>query len=298
MREISCTVPQSFDGVQAQTLLRSLGVSRRALIRLKQSSGLMRSGEPLRTVDIVRAGDVITMRITDGDGICEAAAKPNPALKAAVMYEDEDTVVFNKPPFMPVHPSQRHHDDTLANLFAAEYPGLPFRPINRLDRNTSGLCVVAKNKLAAAALAGSITKVYFAVTDGTPPGDTVSAPIGRVGDSVIKRCVISDGSGGKPAVTHFAKIYGDKRALLRITLETGRTHQIRVHMAYIGYPLCGDDMYGGSCADIRRQALHCGEVSFIRPFTGERIAITAPLPEDMAALLNERRIPQTKGQEL
>lgn len=284
MREISYTVPAEFDGVQAQVFLKSRGISRRVLTALKRSGGLTRGGGILRTVDAVHAGEVITLQLDGG----ETSVAANPELSADVVYEDEDVVVFNKPPFMPVHPSQRHHDDTLANLFAARYPGLPFRPINRLDRNTSGLCVCAKNQFAAAALSGSISKVYYAITDGTPPGDTVDAPIGRLGDSVIERCVTPD---GKPAVTHFRKIAGERRALLRITLETGRTHQIRVHMAHIGFPLCGDDMYGGDCTAISRQALHCGEVEFTLPVSGERITISAPLPDDMAAILdgtNER----------
>lgn len=284
MREISYTVPAEFDGVQAQVFLKSRGISRRVLTALKRSGGLTRGGGTLRTVDAVHAGEVITLRLDGG----ETSVAANPELSADVVYEDEDVVVFNKPPFMPVHPSQRHHDDTLANLFAARYPGLPFRPINRLDRNTSGLCVCAKNQFAAAALSGSISKVYYAITDGTPPGNTVNAPIGRLGDSVIERCVTPD---GKPAVTHFRKIAGERRTLLRITLETGRTHQIRVHMAHIGFPLCGDDMYGGECTAISRQALHCGEVEFTLPVSGERITVSAPLPEDMAAILdgtNER----------
>lgn len=284
MREISYTVPAEFDGVQAQVFLKSRGISRRVLTALKRSGGLTRGGGTLRTVDAVHAGEVITLQLDGG----ETSVAANPELSADIVYEDEDVVVFNKPPFMPVHPSQRHHDDTLANLFAARYPGLPFRPINRLDRNTSGLCVCAKNQFAAAALSGSISKVYYAITDGTPHGDTVDAPIGRLGDSVIERCVTPD---GKPAVTHFRKIAGERRALLRITLETGRTHQIRVHMAHIGFPLCGDDMYGGDCTAISRQALHCGEVKFTLPVSGERITISAPLPDDMAAILdgtNER----------
>lgn len=284
MREISYTIPAEFDGVQAQVFLKSRGISRRVLTALKRSGGLTRGGGILRTVDAVHAGEVITLQLDGG----ETSVAANPELSADIVYEDEDVVVFNKPPFMPVHPSQRHHDDTLANLFAARYPGLPFRPINRLDRNTSGLCVCAKNQFAAAALSGSISKVYYAITDGTPPGDTVNAPIGRLGDSVIERCVTPD---GKPAVTHFRKIAGERRALLRITLETGRTHQIRVHMSHIGFPLCGDDMYGGDCTAISRQALHCGEVEFTLPVSGKRITVSAPLPEDMAAILdgtNER----------
>ena len=158
--------------------------------------------------------------------------------------------------------------------------GLPFRPINRLDRNTSGLCVCAKNQYAASALSGSVEKVYFAVTEGKPPGNTVNLPIGRADSSIIKRCVSPD---GKP---HFEVIgVNECRSLLRITLETGRTHQIRVHMSHIGYPLCGDEMYGGSTSLIGRQALHCGEVKFLQPLTHEKIRVTSPLPADMAALI-------------
>lgn len=279
MREIAITVPQEFDGAQAQDLLKNLGFSRRAMIKLKQTGGLTRGGEVLRTVDEICVGEELRVQLSEESG----AVEPNPELYAAIAYEDEDVVVFDKPPYMPVHPSIRHHDDTLANLFAARYPGLAFRPINRLDRNTSGLCVCAKNRFAASALADSLQKAYFAITDGTPPGDTVNAPIGREGDSIIRRCVTPD---GKPAVTHFRPVGGNsRRTLLRVTLETGRTHQIRVHMAYLGFPLCGDEMYGGDMSAIERQALHCGEVSFTQPVTHEIIRVSAPLPEDMAELI-------------
>ncbi len=279
MREITITVPHEFDGAQAQELLKNLGFSRRALIKLKQSGGLTRNGSILRTIDDIRAGEELCVRLSEENG----AVPPNPELSAAIAYEDEDVVVFDKPPYMPVHPSIRHHDDTLANLFAARYPGISFRPINRLDRNTSGLCVCAKNRFAASVLADSLQKTYFAITDGTPPGDAVNAPIGREGDSIIRRCVTPE---GKPAVTHFEPVGGNsRRTLLRVTLETGRTHQIRVHMAYLGFPLCGDEMYGGDMSAIERQALHCGEVSFTQPVTHEMIHVSAPLPEDMATLI-------------
>lgn len=279
MRELKLTVPAEFDGVQAQVFLKSRGFSRRALIRLKQTGGLTREGELLRTVDIIRAGETVCVTLSDDS----ESAEPNPGLNAPIVYEDEDIVVFNKPPYMPVHPSIRHRGDTLANLFAAKYPGLPFRPINRLDRNTSGLCVCAKNQYAASALSGTLSKTYFAVTCATPPGDTIDAPIGRAGDSIITRCVTPE---GQRAVTHFERVGGsDVHPLLRVTLETGRTHQIRVHMAYIGFPLCGDEMYGGDMSEIKRHALHCGEVSFTQPVTNEIIRLTAPLPADMSALI-------------
>ena len=279
MRELKLTVPAEFDGVQAQVFLKVRGFSRRALIRLKQSGGLTRNGELLRTVDVVCAGEELCVTLSDDS----ESAEPNAALNAPVIYEDEDIVVFNKPPYMPVHPSIRHRGDTLANLFAAMYPGLPFRPINRLDRNTSGLCVCAKNQYAASVLSGTLSKVYYAVTCGTPPGDTVDAPIGRAGDSIITRCVTPD---GQRAVTHYERAGGSSvHPLLRVTLETGRTHQIRVHLSHVGFPLCGDEMYGGDMSEIERHALHCGEVSFTQPVTGEKITLTAPLPEDMSELI-------------
>ncbi|CCY20849.1 ribosomal large subunit pseudouridine synthase D [Eubacterium sp. CAG:786] len=141
----------------------------------------------------------------------------------------------------------------------------------------------AKNQLAADALSETVSKVYFAITESAPPGDTVNAPVGRVADSVIERCVTPD---GKPAITHYVQVNEGSPALLKITLETGRTHQIRVHMAHMGFPLLGDDMYGGDCSAIKRQALHCGEVSFISTVSGNKVTVTAPLPQDMAALID------------
>lgn len=283
MRELLFTVGRDEDGAATRDFLKARGFSRRMITALKQSGGLTRAGEPLRSVDSVRGGDVIRVVLTDSGG-----AAPNGGIRADIVYEDEDIVIYDKPPFLAVHPSARHYNDTLANAFAARFPDTPFRPINRLDRDTSGLCVCAKNRLAAAGLAGSggsagLRKVYFAVVTGDIlVGGTVDLPIGREGESIIKRRVRPD---GKRAVTRYEPIErANGRTLLRIRLETGRTHQIRVHMSHIGYPLCGDGLYGGD-ASIDRQALHCGEAEFIHPITGERISVIAPLPEDMLTLL-------------
>lgn len=279
MRELELIVPAEFDGREAQVFLKAQGFSRRTLIRLKQTGGLTRGGELLRTIDPVHSGEELTVRLSDDS----ESAEPNSALNAPIVYEDVDIVVFDKPPFMPVHPSIRHRGDTLANLFAALYPRVPFRPINRLDRNTSGLCVCAKNQYAASALSGTLSKTYYAVTCGTPPWNVVDAPIGRAGGSIIERCVTPD---GQRAVTRFERVGGsDIHPLLRVTLETGRTHQIRVHMAYIGHPLCGDEMYGGDMSGIQRHALHCGGVSFTQPVTKEIITLASPLPADMSELI-------------
>lgn len=288
MREILLTVGEEDNGTLARSFLGRHGFSARVINGLKQTRGLTRGGEILRTVDRVYAGDVVRVAIEERSAITgEFAIVPNPALHAEVVYEDGDVVVFNKPPDMPVHPSLSHAEDTLGNFFAARYPSSAFHALYRLDKNTSGLCVCAKNRYCAYVLAEKIRKTYYAVTDGTlTEAGTVDAPIGRVGDSIIKREVRPD---GQRAVTHYKPIQSaNGRTLLEITLETGRTHQIRVHFSHIGYPLCGDDMYGGDCSEIGRQALHCGRVEFTNPISGERVTLSAELPDDMKALMSPK----------
>ncbi len=278
MREIIYTVTAAESGKTALAFLRSKGFSQRMVIKLKHAGGITRSGEILRTVDAVAEGDEVSVVMEDS-----GALLPNPDLKADIAYEDDDVLIFDKPPNMTVHPSVLHHDDTLGNLFAALHPELTFRPIHRLDMNTSGLCVCAKNRLAAARLPESVEKTYFAIVDGAPGEGRLDFPIGRVEGSIIQRQVRTD---GQPALTEYSTVAAKNgRSLLRIKLHTGRTHQIRVHFSYIGYPLCGDDMYGGECSAISRQALHCGEVSFIHPVSGKKIEVSSPIPEDMAKLL-------------
>lgn len=280
MREILYIVGAQEDGCCALNFLKKRGYSARAISALKRTQSLTRGGEILRTVDVLREGDEVRVALCESGGLT-----PNPEIPAAKAYEDADAVVYDKPPFVPVHPSQRHRLDTLGNLFSAQYPAQPFRPINRLDRNTSGLCLCAKNRLFASLAGKTVEKVYFAAVDGDiAESGTICAPIAREGDSVIRRCV-SD--SGKPAVTHYEPILRvNSRTLLRVVLETGRTHQIRVHFAHIGVPLCGDDMYGGDCSQINRHALHCGEISFER-LSGEIVKVSAPLPSDIMRLFEE-----------
>jgi 23S rRNA pseudouridine1911/1915/1917 synthase len=180
----------------------------------------------------------------------------NLELAVPVVYDDEDVVVFNKPVNMPVHPSIKHQGDTLGNCFSAMYPGLTFRPVNRLDKDTSGLCVVAKNAHSANLLQSTVSKVYYAAVCGVlEGGGRINAPIGRVSESIILRQVMAD---GQEAVTDYDVVTTNGRyTLVKVTPITGRTHQIRVHFSYIGHPLAGDDMYGGDTSDIKEQALHC-----------------------------------------
>lgn len=230
-------------------------------------------------MDIVENGDEI---ILDCGGE-NSDIQPNSRLHADIVFENGSLVIFNKPAGMPVHPSAKHRGDTLGNLFAHLYPELVFRPVNRLDKDTSGLCVIAKDSYAASRLGADCRKTYYAAVQGlTEKSGTISAPIARQQESVILRCVRED---GRSAVTHYRQIARtEKYSLLKIKLETGRTHQIRVHFSYLGHPLAGDDLYGGSRGDIGRQALHCGEMTLTDPGSGEKITVNAPLPEDIEKL--------------
>ena len=283
MRTLEYTVAAGESGTCAEHFLRHRGYSARMLSRLRRTGGITRNGLLLRTVDTLREGDVITVTIPEeGESLV-----PNPALKAALMYEDEDIAVFDKPCDMPVHPSIEHYSDTLGNLFAALYPGCAFRPLNRLDKDTSGLCVCAKNAYAAASVQKTLRKTYFGVISGGLCGKiTIDKPIAREQGSIIRRCI---DPAGKPAVTIAEPVFSaNGHTLVKFTLLTGRTHQIRVHISSEGMPLCGDSMYGGDCSRIARQALHCGEVTFAS-VRGE-VTVRAALPEDMAGLLDKEKL--------
>ncbi|MBQ8567795.1 MAG: RluA family pseudouridine synthase [Oscillospiraceae bacterium] len=277
-------VGAEMDGAAAERFLRSCGVSRRLLIKLKRTDGgITRNGQLLRSSDIVREGDIVVLR--------EAATEYNDvsdAVNVPKVYENDDMVIYDKPCNMPVHPSQRHRGDTLYSAFVSEYKNLTFRPINRLDKDTTGLCIAAKSAYSAAALQKSYEKVYYAAVCGIiDGGGVVDAPIDREGESIIKRCVSAN---GKRAVTEYEPVmHSEKYTLLKIKLHTGRTHQIRVHMSYLGYPLAGDDMYGGNCEDISRQALHCGEISVKDPFSKNVVNVVSPLPDDILRLFGGKK---------
>lgn len=256
-------------------VLAKRGVSRRLITTLKRiDGGITRGGTTVRTVDRVNSGDEIMLKEQDAKTL-----EPNFRLSVPALYDDESLIVFDKPPFMPVHPSVKHQGDTLGNFFAARFPGIAFRPVNRLDRDTSGCVICAKSRFSAAKLQKSFEKTYYAVCCGHPPDEgKIDAPIARERDSIIKRVVSPD---GQPAVTNYRIIArSEKYSLAEIRLETGRTHQIRVHFSYIGFPLAGDDLYGGSREDYIRQALHCSSVGFIHPESGQRIDVFSPLPEN------------------
>lgn len=286
MRELSYTITNEYDGMVVQDYLMGIhGYSRRLITRLKQTRGdILLNGEHIRMVDKIKTNDLIQIKLYE-----ETYITPNKELIVPIEYEDNDIIVFNKPSNMPVHPSRNHQNDTLANVFCYHMQKIgikaTFRPINRLDRDTSGLCVVAKNSLAAFKISKDLKKEYTAVVCGkvNPIKGTINQPIARIDDFYIKRMVHKDGSY---AITHYeVEKENDKYSLVRINLETGRTHQIRVHFSYIGNPLAGDDMYGGSIEDIKRQALCCNKVEFSHPITKKQVKICINIHEDMNKLI-------------
>lgn len=260
--------------------LKSVGISKRLLTKLKREyMGITRAEELIRSIDIVYPNDIIVLSIEDTSFL-----EPNSNLNVLIAYEDNNVVIFDKPYDMPVHPSMKHQGDTLGNYFAYLYPDTTFRPIIRLDRNTSGLCIVAKNQRACGMLQKQVKKVYYAVVTGIVDSfGTIDASIKREDTSIIKRVVAED---GQKSITHYKRLcYNDKYSLVEVTLETGRTHQIRVHFSYIGHSLAGDDLYGGSLEDINRQALHCGKLIFPNVDTGEIVEVNSNIPMDMKSLM-------------
>lgn len=259
--------------------LKSCGISKKLLSKLKREHmGITKNGELIRSIDIVQPNDTIILSIEDTSFL-----EPNSNLKVPIAYEDNNVVIFDKSHNMPIHPSIKHQGDTLGNYFAYLYPNTTFRPIIRLDRNTSGLCIVAKNQRVCGMLQKQVIKTYYAVVSGfVDILGTIDAPIKRENDSIIKRIVAQD---GQKSVTHYRRIsYNEKYSLVEVTLETGRTHQIRVHFSYIGHALAGDDLYGGSLEDIDRQALHCGKLIFPDVDTGRTIEVSSKIPSDMQSL--------------
>lgn len=272
-------VPKAMDGMDAGTFLRKYcAVSARLLTRLKRTeNGITRDGKLLRSIDTVNSGDVITLKFPDE----ELSVEPTEG-KLDILFEDKSILAVNKPPFMPVHPVHEHIFDTLANIVAYHQlkndESYTFRAVNRLDRNTSGIVIIAKDRLTASILPNTVKKKYTAICEGELFGSgTIDAPLALKDEHSICREVRADGIN---AVTHWRSVaVKGNHTMLELILETGRTHQIRTHMAYIGHPLAGDDMYGGHLDIFDRQCLHCSQAEFENPYTGERIVIDCPAKE-------------------
>ncbi len=273
-------------------LQKQRGLSHTLWKRLKHSGTLRVNGEPAIAVRaVVHNGDRIAYDITRPSDIV-----PEP-LPLDIRYEDDDLLIVNKPADMLVHPTTQEGHGTLGNAVLAHFASRgevhAYHPIHRLDRDTSGLVLIAKQPEIQYQLSRGgtkhFTRDYLALISGhlTPASGLIDAPITRALPSIILRKVAPE---GQPARTHYRTLrryrHGDEElSLLLLRLETGRTHQIRVHLAHLGHPLLGDDLYGGSLELIPRQALHACRLQLVHPRTGENLDITAPLPEDMQALL-------------
>lgn len=281
-------IPVEFEGQTILSFLKHKQYSSPIITHLKRTElGILLNDQWGRVRDILHTDDIL--KITLAETTTSDNIVPSP-LPLSIVYEDEDLMVVNKSPNTPIHPSQGNYDNTLANAVAYLYQkrNEPFvyRCMNRLDRDTSGLLILAKNMYSASLLSSMIKnreihREYLAIATGfVPEQGIIDQPIGRVDGSTIEREV--NPVTGDPARTHFKRIaYKNGYSLVSLKLETGRTHQIRVHMKFIGHPLPGDFLYNPDYSIIDRQALHSYRLSFSHPITKEPLIFTAPLPTDM-----------------
>jgi RluA family pseudouridine synthase len=274
-----------------EILTGPMGISRRMIQRLTRSRGVQLNRRPAYLAGKVKKGDVVTARVAPE----EDAGLPPVPMELAVVHEDAEVLVLDKPPFLLVHPTSPEQTRTLAHgvahRFAQQGLRAKVRPVHRIDRDTSGLVLFARTALAHAHLDAQLReremgRSYLAFVRGAVADDAgmVDAPIGRDRKNPNLRAVRP---GGEPALTRWRVAERFSGAtLLELELETGRTHQIRVHMAHLGHPVLGDRPYGGAARGdtMKRQALHAARLAFAHPRTGERMSFEAPLPADLAEL--------------
>ena len=299
-RYLTLNITPELAGQEVNTLLRrTLGLSGTVLRRVKWlEDGITLDGARVNVRARAQEGQTLSVRLTLPAPTSGVVPAPGPL---DIVYEDADLIVLSKAPGVLVHPGHGHFDDTLGNFLMYHYKKLgeesDFHPIHRLDKGTSGLLAVAKHPHAQEKLKDQLhtrafRRVYLAVCDGAPPqpSGTVDAPIGPVDGSLTARRVRPD---GKPARTHYRLLETfAPRSLVELELETGRTHQIRVHMAHLGCPLTGDFLYGREDRGlIGRPALHSAALELDHPVTGARLRFAAPLPADMAALISMEELP-------
>ncbi len=293
MTQFRHIVTSEDDGKEVRQITREyFDFSARLRNRIKREKLTMRNGAPTEGWHKVNIGDEISITLPD-----EHSNFPPEDIPLDIVFEDDDLMIINKQPGIVVHPTKGHPAGTCANGLAnyMEQTGRVFkiRFVNRLDRDTSGLLIVAKNAYCQNHITDQmrknhIHKKYIAIVKGelTSESGTIDLPIGRPDPEDVKRGVTSDGA---PSVTHYEVIQHLRcHTLVSLLLETGRTHQIRVHMSHIGHPVLGDTLYGGEDPLlIGRQALHAASLSLIHPITKERVEFNAPIPEDMEAAIRK-----------
>lgn len=266
-------------------------MSDRLILKLKRNNKIYLNENIAYTWSPISIGDKICILIDFEENSSNIVPTP---IILDILYEDNAFLIVNKPPFMPVHPSALHYTDSLSNGIKHYFNSIglnkKIRPINRLDKDTSGIVIFAKNEYIQECLVKQMklktfVKEYLAVLDGilSENKGTICAPISRKENSIIEREISENGDN---AITHFEvlKTYNNM-SLVKFVLETGRTHQIRVHSKFIGHPIIGDTLYGTASPLINRQALHAYKVSFIHPITKKQISITTDLPQDISLLI-------------
>ena len=287
MREFLMTVPEELSGKDIKYILKNrFAFSGRLITSLKEGDGITLNGKKEFVNKTVVFGDIL--KITLFDKASENILAEN--LPLEILFEDEDLLIINKPPKMPTHTSVYHTSGTVANAVLYYFKDRPFtfRAPSRLDRDTSGVLIIAKNAWSSDCICraiknGEFEKEYIAVCVGTlaKKNGTITAPIKREKEGIIKRMIAGD---GKPAVTDYEVIEElNGLSLIKLHPKTGRTHQIRLHLAYIGVPIYADFLYGTDVTG-ERIRLHCHSVSFPHPVTKKYMKITAPIPKDMELL--------------
>ena len=268
------------------------GISSRLLLKLKKNNSVYLNNSICNLNDLVSVGDTVSFCLNYEEDNSNIVATNIPL---NIVYEDECLLIINKPPNIAIHPSMLHYDNSLSNgvKYYFNLIGLhkKIRPVNRLDRNTSGLVIFAKNEYVQEFLikemqSKTFSKEYLAILEGTldKKQGTINAPIARKKDSIIERCI--DNSGDN-SITHYKVLKEfDNFSLVNFKLETGRTHQIRVHSSYIGHPILGDDLYGNKSNLINRQALHSYKISFIHPKTRRKMHFEINMPQDMLNIIS------------
>lgn len=286
---LSYVISKNEEGQKISNILKSkLNISARLLTKLKMNEKVLVNGVPVFSSYIVKNKDSVTVKIDfEENDYIEAEEIP-----LDILYEDEYLLAVNKPAGIVVHPSSYHLNGTLAN-------GVKFylnnkkkiRPVNRLDRDTSGVVLFAKNEYIQELLkeAKTMQKEYLTILNGalTKKSGTINLPIARKPNSIMERIVDEN---GQVAITHYKVLNesDDKTlSLLQVQLETGRTHQIRVHFAYLNSPILGDTLYGTQTELINRQALHAWKLLFHHPISKREISIIAPIPQDMQIIMNQ-----------
>ena len=294
-RNIDYIIDEDSAGLRVEQFLRRKRYSGQNLSEIKRMpKSILVNGVHYYMRQELSKGDHLQVRICETQN---SEKIPPTKLPLDIIYEDEDLLVLNKPAGMPIHPSLNNYTNSMANALAYYFQsqGKPFifRCCNRLDRDTSGLTIVSKHLVSGSILSDmtkyrEVHREYLAIARGsvTPSEGTIQAPLGRKNGTIIERTV--DWEHGEDAVTHYKVVKeANGHSLVSLRLETGRTHQIRIHMKYLGYPLIGDYLYNPDMEYMTRQALHSHHMEFIHPITGEHMSFTAPLPEDMARVMQE-----------